>query len=158
MHMFYTFILLIVFGLVLGYLTSVLLPFSGIVGTWISGNPGRRSSTRYHAGVLVSTLFQTYFYLCYITFMISWASYRITDYGILKYLVWLLVFVFTMGPIWLGSTHLRIKDKERNTGYANDITDSITNTCAIVTIVFFIFVFFPNTMNSLWYWVPYASK
>jgi hypothetical protein len=130
--------------------------FAGLPGVFLAGKPGNRTKGQFKFGQTIAIIGQTYIYLAYTAFIVSWTKDRIDQYDIIKFLVWTFAFLAVMGPIWKDLIHARLEDRESK--YANPQVQALHNTVVLVLIGFFIFVFIPSTMNSIWGWVPYVTK
>lgn len=151
-----TIIFLILFGLTLGTLISFLLPMSAILGTLIGGEKYKRNKYQYFLGSILGTLFQSYFYLSYVAFIISWTKNRISEKGSFDFIIWIFTFFVAVLPIWLFLTNLKIDHKTKQIEYHNIII-TMTNISAYIAVIFYlIFIFFPDVMSSYWNWVPYV--
>lgn len=153
----YTILLLVLIGIVLGFIVMVVLPLSGFLGEWVAGVPGNRSKLRLTIGVTVASIFQTYFYLSFVAFVISWTSYRLQPEQFSNYIVWTFAFASALLPLWFGSAMMRVQHKEKNTGLLSATAEATKLTCFLATIGFFVFVYTSGIMSTLWSWVPYVE-
>ena len=156
MSTIYTISLLIIFWIVLTPILMFVFPFSGIIGEMIGGEPSKRSKLRLFLGIIVATISQTYFYLAYIVFIISWTKYRIIAENFSNYIIWIIAFLSTMLPIWIGATNFKIHHKNKKTGITNIIVEA-SYICGILSFIsFFIFIYNPAIMKCFWSWVPFV--
>lgn len=156
MTFFLTIVFLIIFGLTLGILISFLLPISAIFGTLIGGEQYERNKYQFFLGSLVGILFQSYFYLCYVAFIISWTRNRINEKGTFDFIIWIFTFFVAILPIWLFLINLKTNRKTKQIEYHNIIITMTSISAYIAVIFYLIFIFSPNIMSSFWSWVPYV--
>lgn len=151
-----TILFLILLGLTLGTLIAFLLPMSAILGTLIGGEKYKRNKYQYFLGSILGTLFQSYFYLSYVAFIISWTKNRIIEKGSFDFMIWIFAFFVSILPIWLFLNNLKSNQKTKQIEYHNIIIFMTSITVYIAVIFYLIFIFSPNVISSYWSWVPYV--
>ena len=146
----------IIFAFIFGFFHIFISNIAGMPGALLAGKPGLRSKSQFRFGETISVIGQTYIYLAYTAFIISWTMNRMIEHDVIKFIVWTFAFLAVMGPIWKDLINARIEDKAAE--YANPQVEALHFTVFFVLIGFFIFVFMPYTMYTLWAWVPYVTK
>ncbi|MGB5026179.1 MAG: hypothetical protein WBO44_12565 [Saprospiraceae bacterium] len=101
---------------------------------------------------------QSYIYLAYMAFIVSWTLLRISTYDLSKIPIWIFAFLAALLPIKFMSGDAVMEDIESGGQYKNPQVEAISWTLIISIIAFFVFVFAPSVMNYLWGWVPYVGK
>jgi hypothetical protein len=149
-----TILLLIIFSVVIGFLGVFILNFAGLPGTLLAGKPGIRSKSQFRIGSIISSIGQTYIYLAYTAFIVSWTMNRIIEHDAVKFVAWIFAFLAVIIPLYKDLIRARVENKEA--AYANPQIEALHLTFLLVFVGFFIFVFVPNVMNILWNWVPYV--
>lgn len=149
--------MLLIFGVVFGWIVVALLPLVGLPGVLIAGQPGKRSKFRLTTGVGAAALCQTYFYLAYVAFIIGWTHAQIDRESISRYFVWVFAFLSSVLPIWIGAATMKVHHKNKSTGYADVTVEASYLTGVIAFIGFFVFSFVPKA-TSLWAWIPYVGE
>lgn len=153
----YTLLLLLLFGIVIGWIVMILFPISGLLGILIGGEPGKRSKFRLTMGIIAASICQTYFYLGYVAFIIGWSSQRIDSATFSKYLIWVFVFLSSLLPIWFGAASFKAKHQSKATDYADVTVEASYLTGFLAFIGFFVFVFVSRA-TFLWTWIPYVGE
>ncbi len=153
-----TLLYLILFGIIWGFLSVFIVNISGLLGALVAGKPGIRSKLQFRSGSIIASLGQTYIYLAYASFIISWSALQIRVGNTNKYFVWIMTFLVIIIPVWRDFIHARVEDKENNSNYANPQVEGLHLTVPLVVLGFFIFNFAPSIMKLLWGWVPYVAN
>lgn len=155
MQTVFTVILLIVFGFVSNFLSLFLLNFAGIPGAIISGKPEKRSKNRFIFGSVISALVQSYVYLVYVAFIVSWTKLAASRPDVIAFVIWPFAFLTVVVPVYFNLIRARVENKEQE--HASAQVEALHITVLISFIGFFVFVFFDNVMNLAWSWVPYVN-
>lgn len=160
MTTFSTILLLIVYGAIISFAGIFVLNIAGLPGAFLAGKPDKRSKTQLLIGVFVSAIGQSFVYLAYISFIVSWTNFKIdnVDTITIKFLIWIFAFLASFLPILKMRTIARVEDNETGAYHRNPQVEGLDVTLLIALIAFFIFVFLPQTMTFLWSWVPYVGK
>ena len=158
MTTFYTIILLIVFGVIASRLGIIILNIAGMPGSLIVVKDKMRSNFLYLAGIIISSIGQSYIYLTYMVFIISWINLRILTYDLPKIPILIFTFLATVFPVFGFNSAAQFEHKESGSDYINPQVLGIGFTTIISFISFFVFVFFPEAMSYFWSWVPYVTK
>ncbi len=151
-----TLLLLLVFGIVVGWLVVVLLPFAGLPGVMVAGEPGKRSKLQLTVGVVVASIFQSYFYLGYVAFLIGWTSARVDSESLSRYFIWAFAFLSSILPIWVGTAIMKGHHKRKAMGLA-DVTVEAANLTGLFALVGFIVFTFASKATIPWNWLPYVG-
>lgn len=151
-----TLLLLLVFGIVVGWLVVVLLPFVGLPGVMVAGEPGKRSKLRLTVGVVVAAMCQSYFYLGYVAFLNGWTSARVDSESVSRYFIWAFAFLSSVLPIWVGASILKVHYRRKATGLA-DVTVEAANLTGLFAFVGFIVFTFASKATTPWNWLPYVG-
>lgn len=149
-------VILIFGGAFLGWLTIVILPLIGTIGEAIAGAPEKRSKIRLSIGIWIGAIFQSYFYFSFIALVISWTIIKTNSDSWSKFIIWLIAFLICILPIFMGSTRLKVHQKSKQTGKLSPIAESMQITAILSFIAFFLFVFYPRILKTLWHWVPFV--
>lgn len=149
-----TIIILIGCALFVGTFAGVLiLNIAGIPGALISGFSEKRSKVQLIAGIVISSIGQSYVYLAYMAFVISLANVNANFSGFSKYLLWFFVFMATVAPLATISNNASRENIEFRDGMNVQVI-ALNITFLIAFIMFFVFAFAPSTMSILWSWLP----
>jgi len=151
-----TLLILIIGGIILGWITIILLPIIGMLGEGIAGAPEKRTKLRLSIGIWIGALFQSYFYFSYIVLVISWVHTRINPESWTKFIIWTISFLVCLVPVFLGSAQAKNHHNAKRTGNYSALTESMRITAIFSIIAFFVFMFNRDVMNILWWWVPYV--
>ncbi len=143
-------------GILLGWITIIFLPIVGMFGEGIAGAPANRTKLRLSIGIWIGVLFQSYFYFSYIALVISWVHTRINPENWTKFIVWTISFLVCLVPVFLGLAQAKNHHAAKQTGYYSAITESMRVTAFFSILAFFTFIFYPQIMKILWFWVPYV--
>lgn len=148
-------VLLGVFGLAAGFLSSIVPNIAGIPGALLAGMPGNRSEGRFRLGVTVAAMGQSYVYLAYTAFIVSWtrAGAGREDFA-LGFLLWPVAFGAVFVPMWRALIHARIEARELD--FANPQVEALHYTLVSAVVGFFLFAFVPSVARAAWGWVPYV--
>ncbi len=147
--------LLIVFGIISNFLMLFILNIGGVPGALIAGTPGKRSKSRFITGSIIASFGQSYIYLAYIAFIVSWTKLAASQPDITSYLIWPIAFLVVLGPIWFNLIRARVENKEQE--HASAQVEALHLTLIVSLFGFFIFVFFEKIMSFGWGWVPYVN-
>jgi hypothetical protein len=79
MKTIFTLGLLILYAVVANFLTVFVLNIAGLPGAFLAGKPGFRSRSQFIIGSVVSALGQSFVYLAYTAFIVSWTMLAISD-------------------------------------------------------------------------------
>lgn len=153
-----TLLYLILFGFLWGFLSVFIVNIAGLPGALVAGKPGIRSKVKFRSGSIIASLGQTYIYLAYASFVISWSAIQINGGNANKYLVWIMTFLVIVIPVWKDFIRARIEDKQNNSSYSNPQVEGLHLTVPLVLLGFFTLAFAPILMKLLWGWVPYVTN
>lgn len=151
-----TVLILIIGGIILGWITIILLPIIGMLGEGIAGAPEKRTKLRLSIGIWIGALFQSYFYFSYIALVISWVHTRINTESWTNFIIWTISFLVCLVPVFLGSSHAKYHHNAKRTGNLSALAESMRITAIFSIIAFFVFMFNRDVMNILWWWIPYV--
>ncbi len=150
-----TIFFLILLSAAMSSLGLFILNVAGLPGALVAGKPGVRSKAQLSIGIIISAIGQSYVYLSYISFIISWTTYKISKGIGIKPIIWLFAFLAAYLPILKLRTSARIEDNQTGSYYRNPQVEALDITAYIALFAFFVFVFLPNIMNFFWSWVFY---
>ena len=156
MKTLFTIGLLVVFGMIANFLMVIVLNIAGIPGALLAGKPEKRSKSQFIAGSIVSAIGQSYVYLAYTAFIVSWTAKAAIRDDVTGFIVWPLAFLAVILPFWTNLIRARLEAREME--HANAQTEALHLTFLVTLIGFFIFAFMPMVMEALWGWVPYTSR
>lgn len=154
----YSIFLLIVFGLIAWRAGIIVLNIAGFPGALLVMKEKMRSNFLIAVGSIISTLGQSYIYLAYMAFVISWTASRISTYDLPKIPIWIFAFMATIFPVIGFNSAAQHEQRESGSAFTNPQVLAIGLTSFISFVCFFVFVFVPNAMTSLWSWVPFVGK
>ncbi len=149
----YTIILLIVFSAVVSFIGVFVLNIAGLPGAFIAGRQQTRSKMQLKIGIIVSAIGQSYIYLAYQVWIINWTFAVVTFQDVTNFIVWGVTFLAVYLPVLKMRTIARLEDDEFGSFYRNPQVEALDITTIVSFVAFFVFVFIPSTMNSLWGWV-----
>jgi hypothetical protein len=146
-------ILIIIYGVVSRLIGVFVLNIAGLPGALIGRNSISKREPKYIFGVVVSALAHIYVYLSFMIYLIIWTKHRIDSDGFSKYLIWFFCMVASVGAIQQIYHTAKKEATEFPTGYENPQILSLLVTEVVSFFSFFLFVFFPDSINPLWSWV-----
>lgn len=154
MKTIFTLGLLILYAVVANFLMVFVLNIAGLPGAFLAGKPGFRSRPQFILGSVVSALGQSFVYLAYTAFIVSWTMLAISDQSI-SIFAWPVAFLAVLIPLWLNLIRARLESREQE--HANAQVEGLHITFLITLLGFFVFAFFPSVMQSGYGWVPYVT-
>lgn len=155
MKTLFTIILLLVFAGVAGFVATFALNLAGIPGALLAGRPGERSVSRFRTGSIFSALGQSYVYLAFVAFIVSWTMAAAARDDVVGFIVWPFAFGAVVWPVY--SNLIRARVEARESEHANPQVEAIHLTFFAAVIGFFLFVFVPAAIKALWGWVPFVA-
>jgi len=145
-------VLSIVMLIIFGSIALFLLAIAGLPGALLTLKSKWRSRGRIIIGSIISTLGQSYIYLAYVAFIISWTTLASRRNDVVGFLLWPVAFIAVASPVVANLIHAYGVEEERY-AKANIVGSYIT---LIVSLVgFFVFAFVPTVTRTAWHWVPY---
>ena len=154
MKIFFTIIIFILIaGLIIKFLGKIVLNFVGFPGGYIGQKSISKKEPKYIIGLILALFGHVYIYLSYMIYIINWTRLNVPDSGFSKYLIWFFCLVATVAPIQKIYENAKKEISEFSKEYQNPQLDSIYLTQTIALFSFFIFVFYPESINPLWTWV-----
>jgi hypothetical protein len=154
MKTIFTLGLLIIYAIAANFLAVFVLNIAGLPGALLAGKPGVRSKLRFLFGSVVSAIGQSFAYLAFTAFIVNWTMLAI-GYQKVSFIVWPFAFLTVMLPLWFNLIRARLESREQ--GHANAQVEGLHSTLLLTLLGFFVFAFFPSTMQSVYGWVPYVS-
>lgn len=155
MKTLFTIIILLVFAGVAGFVATFALNLAGVPGALLAGRPGARSVSRFRAGSILSAIGQSYIYLAYVAFIVSWTMAAAARDDVVGFLIWPFAFIAVAWPVYSDLIRARIEARESERG--NPQVEAIHLTFFATVICFFLFAFVPVAMDALWGWVPFVN-
>lgn len=154
MQTFFTILILIIVYIIVSRLLGVfVLNIVGLPGALIGRYSKKKSEAKYILGVLVSAIGHLYIYLSFLIYIIEWTKMRVDSNGFSKYFIWFFSMVATVGAIQQIYHTAKNEAIEFPNEYENPQILSLLITEVISFFAFFVFVFYPSTINPLWTWV-----
>ena len=153
MKTLFTTILLLVFAGVAGFVATFALNLAGIPGALLAGRPGDRSVIRFRAGAIFAAIGQSYVYLAFVAFIVSWTMAAASRDDVVGFIVWPFAFAAVVWPVY--SNLIRARLEARESEHANPQVEALHLTFFAAVICFFLFTFVPVAM-VLWGWVPFV--
>lgn len=154
MKIFFTILIFILIaGIVTIFIGKIGLNIVGLPGGYVGRKSISRTEPKYILGLILALLAHNYLYLSYMIYIITWTKLNVTETGFPKYLIWFFCMVATIAPIQKIYENAKKEISEFSNEYQNTQLDSIYLTQTIALFSFFIFVFFPESINPLWTWV-----
>jgi hypothetical protein len=152
-----TFFIILIFifisAIVIKFLGVIILNVVGFPGGYIGKKSISRKEPKYILGLIFALFAHNYIYLSYMIYVINWTRLNVTDSGFSKYLIWFFCLVATVAPIQKIYQNSKKEFSEFSNEYQNPQLDSIYLTQTIALFSFFLFVFYPESINPLWTWV-----
>lgn len=152
-----TFITLISFILtyvaVTRFLGNTLLNFVGFPGSSLSYKSESKKELKYILGVIISAIGHVYIYLSFIIYEINWARTRVEERSFSKYIIWFFCMITCLGSIQQIYLNAKKQSIEFPSKYLNPQIQALQITEIISFFSFFLFVFYPNSINPIWTWV-----
>jgi hypothetical protein len=90
-----------------------LLNPAGLPGALLAGSHGKRSEGRFIFGSIVSALGQSYGYLAFVAFIVTWTMLAAKREDVVGLLLWPVAFFFVLIPIRLTLIRARGEARER---------------------------------------------
>ena len=146
--------ILILMGIISGYVGVFVLNIADLPGALMAGKPGRRSMRQFVFGSIISALGQSYVYLAYTAFTVNWTILAVSKQGV-SFFVWPIAFLAVIFPLFLNLIRARVEAKEME--HASAQTEALHITFLSTLVGFFIFAFVPRVMEFVYNWVPYIE-
>lgn len=146
--------LLIGFGVLANFLFLFIGNVGGLPGALLAGAPGKRSKGRFIFGSVVCAIGQSFIYLAYTAFIVSWTAARIRQGA--SILCWLVAFLSVITPLWINLIRARVESREQP--YANPQVEGMHLTFLIVLVSFFIFAIFEGAISYTYGWLPFITS
>ena len=155
MKTIFSVVLLIIFGVVCNFLIVYILNIAGVPGALIAGTPEKRNKNQFILGSIISAVGQSYIYLIYVAFIVSWTKLAANRPDVISFILWPTAFLSILIPIWINLMRARVENKEQE--HASPQVEALHLTVLIAIIGFFVFVFSDGIMRFAWGWVPYVE-
>lgn len=146
----YTLGSLMLFAIVANFLALFVLNIAGVPGALLAGKPGIRSKPQFIFGSVLSAFGQSFVYLAFTAFIVNWTMHQKVSI-----IAWPFAFLAVLLPIWFNLIGARLESQELE--HANPQVEGLHLTLLLTLLGFFLFVFFPSMMQSIFGWVPYVS-
>lgn len=153
MKTIFTLALLILYAIVANFLAVFVLNIAGVPGALLAGKPGIRSKPRFMFGSFVSAIGQSFVYLAFTAFIVTWTMLAIS-YQKVSIIAWPFAFLAVLLPLWFNLIRARLESREQE--HANAQVEGLHITLLLALLGFFIFAFFPSILRSAYSWVPYV--
>ena len=150
---FTIFFLILLYGLMSRLIGVFILNFAGFSGSLIAAKSLSKKEPKYILGLVISAIGNIYVYLSFMIYIITWTRLRVNIDSFSKYFIWFFCMVATVGSIQQIYHDAKKKASEFPTGFENPQVLSLLITEVISFFSFFLFVFFPDSINPLWSWV-----
>lgn len=154
MKTLFTIILLVVFAVVAGIVATYALNLAGLPGALLAGRPGKRSLSRFRAGSVFAAIGQSYVYLGFVAFIVSWTLAAAARADVVGFLIWPFAFAAVVLPVY--SNLIRGTVEAREAKHGNPQVEALHLTLITAVIAFFLFAFVPVLMDALWGWIPFV--
>ncbi|MBN1255562.1 MAG: hypothetical protein JXA50_09845 [Deltaproteobacteria bacterium] len=155
MKTIFSIVMLIIFGVIVSFLSLYLLNIAGLPGALLAGAPGKHSKRRFIFGSIVSALGQSYVYLTFTAFIVNWTMLAARREDVVGFVVWPVAFFAVFIPIWLA--HGRANTEAREQKSRNAQVEALGFTFLVSLLGFFVFAFVPSVMRAAWGWLPYMK-
>lgn len=142
--------LLVIYSIIAFYLATFILNIAGLPGALLAKG-AKKDDGLFMFGSLVSAIGQSFIYLAYISFVVSYALEAV-EYKDIGFIIWIVAFFASLVPL---GTNIGIAEREaREDGYiTNPQIKGLNITLVISVIGFFVFAFNPDFMESIYGWV-----
>jgi hypothetical protein len=137
------------------------LNIAGLPGALIAARASDKSQSvggalRFAVGVIVSALGQSYIYLAFVAFIVSFTKHSLHGEGVFGPVLWPMAFIASFAPIYLCAT-AGVGEAATGQSEWNPQVYAIGISEVLAVIGFFVFAFFPNVIALGWPWIPYAQ-
>jgi hypothetical protein len=156
MKTLFAILLLAIFGIIATFLAPIILNIAGLPGAVVAGMPGKRTKSRFVFGSIVSAIGQSYVYLAYSAFVLSWTIAAASREDVVGFVLWPIAFLTVLLPVYINLIRARVEAKELK--HANAQTEALHLTFLISLLSFFVFSLAPTLMKTAWGWIPYVSR
>jgi len=138
------------------HLGAIIIGIANSPAVLISGGIEHRNEFRYHLGTFFALIFQSLVAITLSALLISYTRFA-TDGKFV--LLWILGIIAAIQPMWQTWRLARYERKVEPESYIVKIaTHRAVPFSLILTIIFtFIFVFRPDVLNAMFYWLLWAS-
>jgi len=143
----------VLYAVISRFLGVLVLNLAGMPGAVITRGATQRTEPRYIAGLVVSTIGQSYVYLAFMIYIINWTRTLADPDSWSKYLVWFFCAGATVGALQHINLQARKEAKGNSDAYLNPQIQALFITEVLSLVGFFAFVFFPSLTEPLWSWV-----
>jgi len=115
-----------------------------------------RSMIRFLTAAMVATLGQSYVYLAFVAFIVSFTRHRAHGEGMFSYVLWSMAFIASFAPIYLCTAAAIFEAAEGKSEWNANVY-AIRFTELIAVIAFFVFAFYPNLIALGWSWINWQT-
>ncbi|MDP2621627.1 MAG: hypothetical protein Q8P46_15885 [Hyphomicrobiales bacterium] len=151
-------VLFAVVGTLGDWIISFLANLAGGVGAIIGfmGRPKEVSGFRKVLPVVTCTLAQTYVFLAWVAFVVSYTTLVTTHQPVVRWLVWIVAFYAAMVPS-IAASGDSVRAEKENPELKYSVPHLALSFSGLLDIAgFFLFAFLPKTMLYAWAWVPFV--
>lgn len=146
---------LIIFGVIANVAAVFVLNLAGLPGALAAGRAGKRSKSQFVFGSVLAAIGQSYVYLAFAAFIVSWTTIAAARGDVSGLALWPFAFFVVVVPMWMTMIRARVEAQELE--HANPQVEALHLTMLVVLVAFFVFTFIPVVMSAGWAWVPYVS-
>jgi hypothetical protein len=145
---------LILLGVIANFVSVFVLNLAGFPGALSAGRPGKRSKSQFVVGSVLAAIGQSYVYLAFAAFIVSWTRIAADRGDVSGLVLWPIAFLVVVVPVWMTMTRARVEAQEFQ--HANPQVEALHLTMLVVLVGFFVFTFGPAVVRAGWGWVPYV--
>lgn len=147
-----------VVGTLGGWVISFLANLAGGIGALIGllGRPREQAGFRKSLPVLTCALAQSYVFLVWVAFVVSYTMDVTRQQPVVRWLVWVVAFYVAMVP-GIAAAGDSTREEKDSPELKNSVPHLALGISLIFeTIGFFLFAFVPKSMLYGWVWVPFV--
>lgn len=152
-------VLFAVVGTLGGWVISFLANLAGGIGAVIGflGRPKELVGFRKALPVLTCALAQSYVFLVWVAFVVSYTMLVTRQQPVVRWLVWIVAFYAAMVP-GIAAAGDSTREEKESPELKYSVPHLALNISGLFDVVgFFLFAFLPKTMLYGWAWVPFVQ-
>jgi hypothetical protein len=105
-------------------------------------------------GSVLAAVGQSYVYLAFTAFIVSWTKIAADRDDVSGLALWPVAFLVVVAPLWMTMIRTRVEAQELE--HANPQVEALHLTMLIGLVGFVVFIFAPAVVRAGWGWVPYV--
>ena len=146
-------IFIIIYSLMSRFIGVLVLNIVGLPGAIIGKNSKSKTEAKYILGAIICAFAHVYVYLSFVIYLITWTKTRVDSTSFSKYIIWFFCMVAAIGSIQQIYYTAKKEESDFSNNSINPQIFSLLITEIVTFFCFFLFLFYPVTINPFWTWV-----